>query len=108
MSDLNVDEAVDRLAEEIFSRPQAKIKKKPGRPKKSIGEIKEQEPIEGMHEAAGIPEEVRVALEGYIDLLESNIMDLAEVIADKTVKMEELRKKRDVVKKFMGENNEQE
>ena len=94
----------ENLADELFpEKPKAKIKKKPGRPKTSAPEQKENH-----LEKQGIPEEVKRALDGYIDLLESDIMDLAEIIAEKTAKMEELRKKRDIVKAYMGEHDSDE
>lgn len=51
-----------------------------------------------------LPAPVKNALLGYIDMLESDIMDIAEAIAERTEKMNELKKTAKAVKDYIREN----
>lgn len=55
-----------------------------------------------------MPETVKTALLGYIDLLESDIMDLAELIKEKSDKLTELKTKAQEVKDYLKEHSNDE
>lgn len=123
MTESDIEDGFQDLASEIYGKPKAKIKK-------GIPEQKKVPPIVSM--AAGdsenvrncpevseesekvaqsnantkkeLPAPVKNALLGYIDMLESDIMDIAEAIAERTEKMNELKKTAKAVKDYIREN----
>lgn len=102
---LNAKEIVeDIMREKKAKKPKAIIKagiKKAEKPKET-----EKKP----EAAAGykMPETVKTALLGYIDLLESDIMDLAELIKEKSDKLTELKAKAQEVKDYLKEHGNDE
>lgn len=125
MTDSEIEDGFQDLASEIYGKPKAKIKKGipeqktvPPMPRPAAGdsenvrncpevseESEESEKVaqSNTNTKKELPAPVKNALLGYIDMLESDIMDIAEAIAERTEKMNELKTIVKVVKDYIRE-----
>lgn len=122
MSESEIEDGIQELASEIYGKPKAKIKKGipeqktvPPMPRSAAGDSEnvrncpevseESEKVvqSNTNTKKELPAPVKNALLGYIDMLESDIMDIAEAIAERTEKMNELKKTAKVVKDYIRE-----